>query len=496
MSCVFAFALFSLPQAGMPSPQIIHGPRLACMTQSSITIFWETDEPSRSLVRYGLTALEDSTFSTALDTFHVVTIENLETSSVYNYQVESSNDQGRVTSQEYTFRTAVSENEPFRFASMSDSQNWGEDEPLPEVFTWIVRRALGFQPHLVLFGGDNVYGSSDSFRLREQWDEWISVTDTLAHYVPIYQTIGNHEANCYSQNYDGGIVFVDECVLPTNGPPGYQELVYSFDYGNAHFVCLDSDVYDNQSRIDEVQRAWLKTDLETTDKLHRFAFAHEHAFTYIGDTYQCLETYPYDRNAFWEILYHNHVDAYICGHIHLWNQDFFGRTLPDTITSVHQIINGTCGGPIVAGHGGDFYHFVIWDIDGPHVDGRVFDNYGHLKDSFSFDVNGIDGPKTPMRTREAPAIHLVPNPMHTACTIRWFASRVGSGGTNPGAEAAIYDLTGRLIQVLPGKPEPRRGFLARWDGYDLRSQRAPNGIYLVTVTPAAVQSAQKLILIR
>ena len=30
-------------------------------------------------------------------------------------------------------------------------------------------------------------------------------------------------------------------AMPTNGPSGYSELTYSFDFENSHFVVLSSD---------------------------------------------------------------------------------------------------------------------------------------------------------------------------------------------------------------------------------------------------------------
>jgi len=380
--------LFLSPLFATAPPQILHGPRLSIVTQTSITISWETDVPATSLVRYGLTSsygyeVNDTTYVT----FHSLTLTGLTTATLYHYQVSSTNQGGTVNSPDYTFSTAVEDTQSFRFISLADSRPNDENDPLPNAFRWIMRRTRQANPKIVLFAGDAVYGSADSTRLRTQWDDWENLTDTLAHSVPMYLSIGNHEANCYNQNYDGGLIFQDEFVQPTNGPTGFKELAYSFDYGNCHFVCLDSDVYNDPSRINSVQRQWLQLDLMATDKLHKFVFAHEHAYPPQGSTHSSLEKYPADRDAFWNILLAYHVDAYICGHIHLWNRDFFissGYGNPPADTSVKQIIDGTCGAPITYGYGGEFYHFVVWDVNGREVKAKVVDNYGAVRDSFSY----------------------------------------------------------------------------------------------------------------
>ena len=50
--------------------------------------------------------------------------------------------------------------------------------------------------------------------------------------------------------------------MPENGPAGFKELIYSFDYENAHFIGLDTDIYSNFHMLGATQLEWLKNDLE------------------------------------------------------------------------------------------------------------------------------------------------------------------------------------------------------------------------------------------
>lgn len=393
--------IFSSPLSS--PPQILHGPRLSLVSQSSLAITWETDVPATSVVRYGSTSSYGYSVSdTAKVLFHSLGLTGLNPSALYHYQVSSTGAGGTVSSPDYTFSTAVYETQDFDFVSLADSRAWGEYDPLPAALSYIIDRIRAYNPNLVLFGGDAIYGSADSTRMRSQWDEWKQVTDPLAHRVPMYLAIGNHEANVYSHNYDGALIFRDEFVQPANGPTGFSELAYSFDYGNAHFVCLDSDVFTDPSRINSTQRLWLQNDLRSTHKLHKFVIAHEQAFPPDNSTHSSLQDNRADRDAFWSLLQAYHVDAYICGHIHLWNRDFFvasGHGNPPVDTSVPQIINGTCGAPITTGYGGDYYHFVEWEVSGEQVKARTVDNYGVVRDSFEYRVAPLMVELTPETLR-------------------------------------------------------------------------------------------------
>jgi hypothetical protein len=371
------------------APRLIHGPRLSCVTQGSVTVSWETDVRATSTVRYGPTPTYGLVVTdTARVGFHSVVLTGLAVSTDYHYQVSSTSDGGTTSSPDHRFSTVVTDTQPFSFFSLGDGRAWSEHEPLPAAFAAIVRRIRSLRPNLILFVGDAVYGSADSARLRSQWDEWKETTDPLACTVPLYLAFASHEGNDLSGVLDGAVIFRDELVQPTNGPAGLLELAYSFDYGNCHFVCLDSDLRDDPARIDSAQRLWLKHDLATTRKLHKFVFAHRPAFPPRNLAHGSLEDHPADRDSFWSLLQTYHVDAYICGYVHLWNRDFFvhsgqGNAPADT-AAVKQVTNGTCGAPVTTGYDGEFYHFVQWRVDGETVKAAVIDDYGAVRDSFQY----------------------------------------------------------------------------------------------------------------
>jgi hypothetical protein len=62
-------------------------------------------------------------------------------------------------------------------------------------------------------------------------------------------------------------------MLPENGAPDGVETWYSFDWGDVHFVGLDTE------KTGASQAAWLDRDLSSSDKPWKIVFAHKPPFS-------------------------------------------------------------------------------------------------------------------------------------------------------------------------------------------------------------------------
>src|SRR5688500_10022440 len=84
---------------------------------------------------------------------------------------------------------------------------------------------------------------------------------TLRHTV-CWASMGNHEG-ATSKGTNGTGPYYDAYVLPTRaeagGVPSGLEAFYSFDYGRAHFICLDS--HDLDRKPTGAMARWLKLDM-------------------------------------------------------------------------------------------------------------------------------------------------------------------------------------------------------------------------------------------
>jgi predicted phosphodiesterase len=118
-------------------------------------------------------------------------------------------------------------------------------------------------PDFVLLTGD-IHGS------QENYIRFFSTLDSLGFNIPIFFTMGNHEKESLSM-IDTAVLFFGQ-----NSSRFGTEYPFSFDYGNFHFIGLDSSVYPFQSsgNISDNQYAWLLNDIKNNQNKHLVAFYH------------------------------------------------------------------------------------------------------------------------------------------------------------------------------------------------------------------------------
>ena len=249
----------------------------------------------------------------------------------------------------------------------------------------IVTRINAENVDLVVFQGDAVSGSSSDSTVSSMMNTWLVEMNKLN--CPWYYTPGNHEIQTSTVEAN---VLRGKVIQPENGPTGYKEFVFSFNYQNAHFVFLNSDHYGEQHHV---QRSWLTTDLAGTTQPHIFVMAHDPAYPagpHIGSS---LDAYPTERDEFWNIISNRGVRMYFCGHEHLYQRSLHG--------TVYQVMNGSCGAPLYTGVQGTqaVYDYVIVTVDGNRVHCDARNDAGNLIDTWDYAV----GPSPPVHSlKEAP----------------------------------------------------------------------------------------------
>jgi uncharacterized protein (TIGR03437 family) len=118
---------------------------------------------------------------------------------------------------------------------------------------------------LVVHTGDLAYtdGTFEEFE-----DEYFGVNAPLMARLPFFATPGNHDYNTDSAAaYVAGTV-VPECGVPAPDLGRY----YSFNWGSAHFISLDSNLLATPRAA--AMLAWLDADLAATDRYWRIVFLH------------------------------------------------------------------------------------------------------------------------------------------------------------------------------------------------------------------------------
>jgi len=235
------------------------------------------------------------------------------------------------------FKTRASAGKPIRFVAVGDLAN-GKPE----------QNAIAFQiskqkPDFLVALGDIVYSGGRALQYMHHY--WTTYNDVatpgektgapLMASIPFYPVIGNHDADSaklpgYPDAFSAFYFF----SVPKNGPgPGpwntalgndakaanafrvragaeYPALSeYSFDYGPAHFVCLDSNSY----TVPEAIRAWLEKDLLASKQPWKFVCFHAPAFHtspqhYSEQKMRLLE--PTFENCGVDVVFNGHVHNY------------------------------------------------------------------------------------------------------------------------------------------------------------------------------------------
>jgi 3',5'-cyclic AMP phosphodiesterase CpdA len=153
---------------------------------------------------------------------------------------------------------------PPHLAALGDSGDGSSRE-------WEVARALArARPDLLIHTGDVVYPNGLA---RDYGRGLFEPFHHVLALAPMYPTMGNHDAG-----RTGGKAFRDVFALPVNDEDG-TENYYSFDYGNAHFTCVNSNSQVAALRPGSPQWRWLQRDLSRSRARWKIVFFHHPPFS-------------------------------------------------------------------------------------------------------------------------------------------------------------------------------------------------------------------------
>jgi 3',5'-cyclic AMP phosphodiesterase CpdA len=244
----------------------------------------------------------------AADNIYVVKAEldNLEPTHLYCYQLFA-NDVALTEAAPLSTAAAPKPSTPIRFVALGDTGTGGAAQRA------IAKRMSEVPYDLILFLGDIAYESGTASQLQHNFFE---VYADVLRYVPAYPTIGNHERRTHK-----GHPFFDAFVLFG------AERYYSFEWGDVHFVAIDTTHYDAE------QLAWLRDDLSHNKRPWTIVFGHHPPYTSSFRGPQLAV-----RRAFAKIVTDYKVDLVITGHEHQYERF--------RVAGVNYVISGGGGGQL------------------------------------------------------------------------------------------------------------------------------------------------------
>jgi len=299
-------------------PTIVRGPYLQLATETSIVIKWRTDVDTDSVVAWGPTPgnLRAAVSDAAPTTRHELKIEGLSPETRYTYAVGMTGATLIGDDDGHYFDTLPPNGATrvTRIWAIGDSGDTGSDQIA--VRDAYLNYAGAAEANVWLMLGDNAYSDG----MDDEYQAAVFDPDAYADLVKrsvIWPTIGNHE-----RVDDNGLAspYFEIFTLPTQGEAGGlasgTEYYYSFDYGDIHFVCLDSDT----SSESAAAMTWLRNDLAANDKSWLIAYWHHPPYTNGSHNSDDEGTLEDMRVNFVPILEEYGVDMVFTGHSHSYER--------------------------------------------------------------------------------------------------------------------------------------------------------------------------------
>jgi hypothetical protein len=326
------------------SASVTRGPYLQIGTPNSTVVRWRTNVATNSRVSVGTTqgSLTSDFDNATLTTEHEVTVSGLSPFTKYFYSVGTTsqtlagNDANHFFISSPNGGTSV----PTRIWVLGDSGT-------ADANAQAVRNAyLNFTPtiatNLWLMLGDNAYenGTDSEYQVAV-----FDLYPTILRQSVLWPTIGNHDT-AQSSNPPASLPYFAMFTLPTNAEAGGMasgtEKYYSFDYGNIHFICLDSMTSDRS--VTGPMATWLRADLASSTRQWTIAFWHHPPYSKGSHNSDTESNLVQMRQNFLPILEEAGVDLVLAGHSHSYERSFLidgHYGLSSTFTNAMKLDGGS-----------------------------------------------------------------------------------------------------------------------------------------------------------
>jgi hypothetical protein len=520
-----ALAAACLCATAASAQTITRGPYLQSVSPTAITFRWRTNVATGSRVDLG-GAPGNYTLSVtdpALTTEHEVRVTGLQPGKSYPYAVGLP--AALLTPPDATYRCTtappVGSTAPVRVWVVGDS---GESGTAAEsVRNRFETYCASWPADLWLMLGDNAYSSGTD---SEYQTGCFNLYPTELRKWPLFPTRGNHDGLYSGANND----YLDFFSLPSlgqcGGVPSGSESYYSYDWGNVHFICLDSEGSDRTLRGPMVM--WLRQDLAATNAAWVVCYWHHPPYTHgshnsddSGDSGGRMRDM---RQNVLPILDSTGVDLVLSGHSHSYERSYLLNGhygLSTTLTAAMKVGSGDGrvggNGPYTKPHV-EQYPFegavytvagsssksdpvssmpcmvssistlgsLVLDFIGNRLDAHFLDASGVVRDSFAI-VKGGGLVGTPPRTSTLALAPARPTPAHGEVALDFTLAAAGP------ATLDVFDASGRRLARLVDGVLEAGPHHAVWRGV-ASARAAKPGTYWAMLSASGETRVQRVVL--
>jgi Calcineurin-like phosphoesterase/Bacterial Ig-like domain/Purple acid Phosphatase, N-terminal domain len=311
---------------------LTRGPYLNMGNGTAVTIRWRTDAATNSRVELGTSfgsypiVVNDA----ASVTEHEVRVTGLNADTKYFYRFGSSVQVLQAGTDNYfTTQPPATTTRKMRFAAFGDcgrNDNSFQSGSLSAYLNYV-----GSNPaEAMLLLGDNAYDNGTDLEYQSNYFNAYSSNILKNH--QLFPAPGNHDyANSAARQDDHNVPYYSIFTNPANGQSGGvasgTEAYYSWDWGNVHFLSLDSYGEENggTTRLYDTlgaQAVWVKQDLAANTKPWVVAYWHHPPYTMGSHNSDTESELINMRQNFIRILERMGVDLVLCGHSHDYERSY------------------------------------------------------------------------------------------------------------------------------------------------------------------------------
>jgi hypothetical protein len=352
---------------GIPASDPRIGPFLQNPGTDRMTIAWIRADSASCTLAYGRETGDEKTTSIAPcraiggsgDFFYQATLTGLEAGTQYRYSLRCPE---RTVSS--AFRTFPEHPDSLTFIA------YGDNKGGHAMHRRIASRFGQYDPAFILHSGD----MTDHGCYEEYHPLLFQPIEDVIDHIPFLPCRGNHEGN--------GDAYRQVFSLPQG------DTWYSFDYGNTHFIVLDTTGWRHERQRDDISRmrVWLDADLSASRALWTIAVYHEPSYDlgWRKDDWGHAEFLP--------IMRKHGVDVTLSAHAHGYQRLHpMKKAGENELSPVTHIISAGAGASI--GHksleesgflaaDARRFNYMVFDIRGEHLRARVFSEDDDLLDLF------------------------------------------------------------------------------------------------------------------
>ena len=320
---------------------------------TSRTIMWQSDssesdaiieyrlEESKNIQSIGATdkAFTDDGSTTYI---HEGTLTGLTPKTKYEYRVGYGSDR---RSDWYPLETAGASVYDVLIYPDSQSGDYSQWEE-------IVKDSAHRNPRTALYisMGDLVDNGEQAY----QWRTWLNSIQPLSTRVPLAPMMGNHEMYTLDWKMREPKAYLNYFDVPSNGNTTFDRHYYSYDYGDVHYVVLDTQLYESNHDDNHdvhhpdlyyVQVRWLRQDLTNNTKKWTVVLMHRDPFQYAFDRPGASRAVGFDEEGvlFMPIFDEFNVDLVLSAHLHSYRNRGHVRNFERDASGPLYILTGIAG---------------------------------------------------------------------------------------------------------------------------------------------------------